>query len=381
MLDLAARAALRASGDVEPNPLVGCVLARPPVDERRRDDPGAWSILSIGHHRRFGGAHGEIDALRRCRDLGLNPAGAVAFVNLEPCNHHGKTPPCTSALIDARLREVVFAQADPHALAAGGAAALRAAGVLARRTDASPLARSLAEPFLRRWSARLPWVIAKWAATAEGSLVAPGGGPRRPISCPASLRRVHRLRARVDGVLIGVGTALADDPLLTARDTARIRRTARRIVLDSSLRLPPESELARTARGAPVELIGASGACERFPERAGELRARGVRIVEATAASGGAGLALQPILARLSSEGVHTLLVEPGPTLLRSLLADGLIDEAWVFLAGLAHDREGAIATAARTAPALADPSLFSLCAPRRSGADAFLTWRRPARA
>ena len=165
-LDLAARLALRAAGDVEPNPMVGAVLVR---DGR---------IIGMGHHRKFGGLHAEREALADCRRRAEAPRGATAYVTLEPCCHHGKQPPCTEALIEAGISRVVAARPDPNPISRGGANALQSVGIPCEFTAASPLATAISDPFVRGIMHGLPWVIAKWAQTADGRLVTRPGEPR-----------------------------------------------------------------------------------------------------------------------------------------------------------------------------------------------------------
>lgn len=338
MLDRAARAAWRAWGLAEPNPLVGCVIAR--GDE----------VLGIGHHRGFGGLHAEREALAACRRLGHDPAGATVYCTLEPCRHTGKQPPCTDALIDAGVAEVVYARPDPAPVSGGGAAVLRAAGIDARRSDASVLATRLSDPFVHRVRTGRPWVIAKWAQTLDGR-VATRTGESQWITGPTARRRVHRMRARVDAVLVGLGTVLADDPMLTARGVRRIRRVAARVVLDTDGRLPDDAALVRTAGQAPTVVVTASD--RAYPD--------GVRALRVGRGPGGVDLA--GTLARLSDEhGVASVLVEAGPRVLGSLLEADLVDEAFVHVAPMVlGDAEAMGAATGRVAPALADGRRFSV--------------------
>lgn len=293
MLTTAARLALRGAGDVEPNPMVGAVLVRDGV------------ILGMGHHRRFGGLHAEREALADCRRRGNDPRGSTAFVTLEPCCHHGKQPPCTDAMIEAGVARVVYARPDPHAVSGGGAGILRRAGIACELCEDSPLATRLSDPFVKRVTMGLPWVIAKWAQTPDGRLVTRPDEPRW-ISNQLSLRRVHRLRARVDAIVTGMGTVLADDPLLNARTARRLRRVAKRIVLAGRRPLPPDAKLARgEGAGEVIVLDGPTG-----------------------------GADLRAVLRVLADEhGVTNLLLECGPTLLGAFARAGLIDEAFVYAA------------------------------------------------
>ena len=366
-LDLAARLALRGLGRVEPNPLVGCVIVR---DGR---------VIGMGHHRRFGGPHAEIDAINDCLRRGGTPRGATVYVTLEPCNGTGRNPPCAGRLIELGVGEVVYACADPNPLKAGGADALRAAGIAARLSDASPAASALAAPFLLRMHEGRPWVIAKWAQTIDGR-IATRTGESKWISNEASRRRVHRLRARVDAVLTGIGTVIADDPMLTARGVP-LRRTAARVVVDTDLDLAPETLLARTAREVPTIV-----ACDRDLASSGftggarqRLEEAGVIVLGVPPDPGGRGLDLRAMLERLWKErSIATLMVEAGPGLLGSMCDADLIDEAVVYVAPMLLGDELAKGVAAgRLAESLSQARRFELIRTRRVGNDVELTYRR----
>lgn len=367
MLDMAASVARRAEGRVEPNPLVGCVITSP-------DDPEL--VIACGHHREFGGPHAEVDALRNAAQENEPVEGATVYVTLEPCAHHGKTPPCVEALIRARVGEVVIARRDPHPAARGGAEALRRAGVRVRFSDASTAATRLSDPFCTRVEKGRPWVIAKWAQTLDGR-VATRAGDSKWISGERSRALVHRWRGRVDAVLTGIGTVLADDPLLTARGAHRPRRVATRVVIDPSLRTPPGSNLAQTARDAPVMLLCSEEASAS--SRASALRGAGVE-VRAVGADGRdpARLDLAGALRWLAQDRACTnVLVESGPGLLSSLLRDGLVDEARVFVCPvLLGDREAPGAYDLGAVEALRDARRVDAVRMTRVGDDALLRFR-----
>lgn len=362
MLDLAARAALRAQGRVEPNPLVGCVIA---------DAEGR--VLAVGHHRRFGGPHAEAEALASARARGVNIRGATVYVTLEPCNHHGKTPPCARALIDAGVGEVVIAREDPHHLAKGGSAALRAAGIRVRLSTASDLATRLADPFITRATLDRPWVIAKWAQSVDGR-VATRAGDSKWISGERSRALVHRWRSRVDCVLTGAGTALADDPLLTARTPRPARRIPIRAVVDPSLRTSGESNLVRTARNVPLVLF--CGRDVATSPRADALRSAGATVVPLPGMDDGLDLAHG--LRWLASERDATnVLVEAGPRLVGSLLRQGLVDELRVFVAPiLLADAEALPPAFASPLDRIADAARLKPTLVKRIGEDTLLAFR-----
>lgn len=305
----------RGRGRVEPNPMVGCVLAR-----------GSRAI-SEGFHRRFGGPHAEVEALRSADE---SVRGATAYVTLEPCDHDGKTPPCTEALIASGIRQVVVAMKDPGAEVAGrGFRRLRAAGIDVRVGCLRREARALNAAYLTLVEQGRPRVLLKWAQSFDGRLTTPEGVSRR-ISGAAADRWVHRLRGRVDGIMIGVRTALADDPRLTARGVA-VRRVATRIVLDSHLRTDPNCKLVRSAGRIPTLIMTTRAALTECGVRAERLLDRHVRI-EGCRARGGR-VDLSDALRRLGAMGMSNVMVEGGATVLRELLARELADEAFVIVA------------------------------------------------
>ena len=243
----------RGRGFVEPNPMVGCVIVR------------GESIVGEGWHQRFGGPHAEIEALARA---GQAAAGATMYVTLEPCCHFGKTPPCTRAIIEAKIARVVIAQQDPFPeVHGGGVRELEAAGISLQQGVLAQAARHLNAAYLKLVTAHRPWVLAKWAMSLDGK-IATASGDSRWISNPLSRQKVHGLRGRVDAILVGRGTVEADDPLLLARPPGA--RTATRIVLDSRAAIAPESQLVRTARQAPVWVVASPDAPEGRRQRLAE---------------------------------------------------------------------------------------------------------------
>jgi diaminohydroxyphosphoribosylaminopyrimidine deaminase/5-amino-6-(5-phosphoribosylamino)uracil reductase len=321
MLRRAVLAGLRGRGNVEPNPCVGCVIGR--------EANGAVTVLTIGHHRHFGAAHAEVEALAECTQRGIDPRGATAWVTLEPCNHHGKTGPCTEALLAAGIARVVCARRDPNPVAAGGAEHLRAAGVRVDFIDDCEAALHLAEPWATRLATGLPWVIVKWAQTSDGYLALREGEPRW-ISSPASRRMVHRVRGRVDAILTGIGTVLADDPLLTVRGVTA-RRTPRRVVMDSRLRMPVDCRLVRSAGESPVLIATSDASLIERADHAAALRAAGVEVIGLPEEHGRVPIAL--VLRHLSvAHGAASVLVEAGPALISAVINADLADEMLVFV-------------------------------------------------
>jgi diaminohydroxyphosphoribosylaminopyrimidine deaminase / 5-amino-6-(5-phosphoribosylamino)uracil reductase len=298
-------------GAVEPNPMVGCVIAR-----------GA-EIIGEGWHRRFGGDHTEIEALRLA---GPRAEGATLYVTLEPCCHSGKTPPCTRAVLAARIGRVVAAMPDPFPEVAGrGIADLTAAGVEVELGAAAAEARRLNAPYLTLQAAGRPWIMAKWAMTLDGK-IATGTGESRWISGAASRQVVHALRGRVDAVMVGRETAERDDPLLTARPPGP--RTAVRIVLDGRASLSSTSQLARTARQTPVLVAAAPEAADRDRRR---LEQRGCEVLVCNGPTPAARLTW--LLEELGRRRMTNVLVEGGSRLFGSLLDGNLLDEVHIFIA------------------------------------------------
>jgi diaminohydroxyphosphoribosylaminopyrimidine deaminase/5-amino-6-(5-phosphoribosylamino)uracil reductase len=375
MLDLAARLALRAQGRVEPNPLVGCVIVK---DGR---------VIGAGHHHVFGGLHAEREALADCRRRGEDPAGATVYVTLEPCNARGKQPACVEALIEAKVLRVIAARPDPNPLKAGGAKRLREHGIELEFDGSSALAIGISDPFLKRVRSAgegvvLPWVVAKWAQTIDGRS-ATRTGESKWISSPASRVRVHRLRGRVDAILTGIGTVLADDPLLTVRSARRPRKTPIRVVADSDLDIPLDCELVRTAREIPTVVMCARelvAAGITAPRRA-KLMEAGVRVVGVRGPGmvGGRGLDLKELLHILATEhSCSTVMVEAGAGLVGSLLDQDLIDEAVVYIAPmLLGDELAKTVAVGRVADTLSNGRRFKLWRLKRVGDDVEITYRR----
>lgn len=301
----------QGEGWVEPNPMVGCLIVR---DDR---------VVAEGFHRRFGGPHAEIDALSKIHE---SLREATVYVTLEPCCHHGKTPPCSQALIAARPRRVVVALQDPFPqVAGGGLQQLREAGIEVTTGVLESECRELLAPYLKRVQTGKPWIIAKWAMSLDGR-IATRTGSSQWISNERSREVVHQLRGRVDGILVGSLTALHDNPLLTARPAGP--RTATRIVLDSKARLPLDSRLVQSIPQAPVLVVAGPEARETSLAK---LRAHGAEVLgyeDRDRAS-----RLQRLLAELGSRGMTNLLVEGGAEVLGCLADLDEIDEAWAFIA------------------------------------------------
>jgi len=315
---LALELAARGLGAVEPNPTVGAVIVR------------GGQELGRGWHGRFGGPHAEREALADAERAGRDVAGATMYVTLEPCSHHGKTPPCTDALIEAGIARVVVAMIDPDEQVAGrGAARLREAGIDVEVGLCEARARRLLGPYVKLRTRGRPWVICKWAQTGDGYLALPPGAGRW-VSGEASRRKVHVLRGYCDGICVGVGTVLADDPLLTRRGGAGRQPT--RIVLDSTLRTPPDCRLLASASAeAPVIVATTSGGPSGAPDRGAALRRAGAELLELPGCA--EGVDVPALLEELGRRRWTRLLVEGGANVLGSVIGSGLADELWAFVA------------------------------------------------
>lgn len=313
MMHRAIRLARRGEGYVEPNPMVGCVVTR------------GNRIIGEGYHRRFGGPHAEIEAIQKCPRA---PRGATFYVTLEPCCIRGKTPPCTEALIRIRPARVVISALDPNPKVNGrGVRQLRRAGIRVETGICKADGLELIAPFRTLMESGRPYVIAKWAQSLDGKL-ATRTGDSQWISGEKSRGLVHRLRARVDAILVGVQTVLCDNPRLTARGV-RIRRTARRVILDAGLRTPLNAEVVSDDHVGQT-IVFTAAACLKSP-RARKLRDRGVELAAVPSRRG--RLDIGHVLEFLAQRGATNVLVEGGPQVLAGFFAGGCVDEAWVFTA------------------------------------------------
>ncbi len=300
-LDLAAR----GWGHTAPNPMVGAVVVR----------DGA--VVGEGWHARYGDAHAEVVALR---SAGERARGATMYVSLEPCDHTGKTPPCTRAITDAGIARVVVAVRDPNPEARGGVERLRSAGVHVDVGVEEQAAREVNAPFFRSHEGDLPFTTLKLAMSLDGA-IADAQRSSGWLTGALARREVHRLRAGSDAVAVGIGTVLADNPMLTVRDWDAPRVAPRRVIFDSKLRTPLESALVRTATDVPTTIV----ARDAPNDRARAYEAAGVQLIVAqTAASA---------LRSLACSGVWSLLVEGGAGLAGALLQEGLVDRLVIFQA------------------------------------------------
>jgi diaminohydroxyphosphoribosylaminopyrimidine deaminase / 5-amino-6-(5-phosphoribosylamino)uracil reductase len=312
-LERAALAGRKGWGRVHPNPMVGCVL----VKEGR--------VVGEGHHAEYGGPHAEVNALV---EAGPEARGATAYVSLEPCNHQGKTPPCTQALLDAGVVRVVFGASDPGSESGGGAEALRSKGVEVVG-PVFPRARARRENpvFFHVRENSTPFVALKLAISLDG-MISERPGRRTDLSCPEALAEVHRLRAGFEGIMVGGRTALVDDPLLTVRGEVVPRKPPLRIVLDPDAMVPSTSALFRTTDEAPVLVFTG----ETAPmTNVGNLRDRGATVERIQGAP--EGLDLSVALAHIRELGIESVFCEGGGRLATSLLKGGYVGRLYYFVA------------------------------------------------
>lgn len=357
-LERALELAERGRGRTSPNPCVGAVVAR---GER---------VLGEGFHAAAGEPHAERVALAACD---ADPRGATLYVSLEPCCHEGRTPPCTDAILAAGIKRVVVASDDPTPKASGrGLAILRDEGVevVVAEGEIARRARLLNQPFRKHARTGRPHVTLKYAMTLDGA-VATRSGDSRWISGERSRELVHRWRAQSDALAIGIGTALADDPLLTARHPSAERQPVR-VVFDSEARLPPDSQLVRTIDQAPLILVVSRAAARPALQR---LEAAGVEVVVAAGENEPARVVAA--LEELGQRQIQSLLVEGGPRLAAAFLAAGEVDELRAFVAPLlVGDRESPGPLSGTGPEAIADAVRAELVALERIDDDVLIVAR-----
>ncbi len=347
----------RGLGRTWPNPAVGAVIVKDGI------------IVGRGWTQPGGRPHAEIEALRRA---GEAARGATLYVTLEPCSHYGKSPPCADAIIAGGVSRVVAALEDPNPEVAGaGHARLRAAGIAVDIGVGAEAARHDHAGHIRRMRDGRPHVILKLAVSADGKAGAPGRKPLA-ITGEAARERVHLLRAQSDAIMVGIGTALADDPMLTCRLPGMEKYSPVRVVLDSALRLPPGSRMARSARDVPVWAV-TGGEASRAAEDA--LLREGVTVLRAAQSDG--RLDLAAVLKLMGARGVTRLMVEGGPTLAAALLAADLIDEAVLFQSSKVVGTDGVDALTGLPLAALTQSPHLQCVMSEPVGADTRLVFER----
>ncbi|HKT72875.1 MAG TPA: bifunctional diaminohydroxyphosphoribosylaminopyrimidine deaminase/5-amino-6-(5-phosphoribosylamino)uracil reductase RibD [Steroidobacteraceae bacterium] len=309
-MGLALKLAERGLQSTHPNPRVGCVIAR------------GQHIIAEGWHERAGEAHAEIVALRAATE---SVEGATVYVTLEPCSHHGRTPPCANALVEARVGRVVLAVQDPNPRVSGqGAQILQRAGITVDSGLLESEAIQLNPGFMKRMREGIPWVQLKLAMSLDGR-TALASGASRWITGEAAREDVQRWRARSSAIMTGIGTVLSDDPRLDVRLAGEGRRQPIRVILDGSLRTPPQARLFTTG-GEVLIMTG-----NITNETAAALAERGARVEWMPGTDG--KLDLRAVLERLGELEVNELLVEAGATLAGQLISESLVDECLLYIA------------------------------------------------
>ncbi|KUK36385.1 MAG: diaminohydroxyphosphoribosylaminopyrimidine deaminase [Thermacetogenium sp.] len=302
-------------GKTSPNPMVGAVVVR--------DD----LIIGEGYHMKAGTPHAEVHALRAAGDLAK---GSTLYVTLEPCCHYGKTPPCTEAIIKAGIQKVVVATCDPNPLVAGkGIRSLKEAGIEVQVGIMEEEAQRLNEAFFKYIRTGLPYVVLKVAMSLDGK-IATCSGDSKWITGEKARLKVQHLRAESDAVMVGIGTVLADDPLLTVRLPGESKRPLR-VIVDSSLHLPVDSQLVQTAGEAPVVVAAVPGKYQKDKKLL--LEKRGVEVLDMPGEDG--MVSIEELLQELGRRGVMTLLLEGGATLNASALQADIVDKFVFFLSPL----------------------------------------------
>jgi diaminohydroxyphosphoribosylaminopyrimidine deaminase/5-amino-6-(5-phosphoribosylamino)uracil reductase len=352
-MDLARRLAERGRYTVAPNPLVGAVVAR------------AGTVISECWHARAGGYHAEIGALKGAREAAR---GATMYTTLEPCNHHGRTPPCTDAILRAGIARVVVGHLDPNPRMRGKSVEiLRKAGVEVEVLDDCTFERQN-EQFMHYMRTARPFVHLKLAATLDGRIAAAGGDSKWVTGKDARLR-AHELRAEAGAVLVGVGTVHADDPLLTARGLREEPPRITRVVLDPRLTIRSNSRLTRTASEAPVLIFSDE---EALDGREKELEALGVEVVGAPRSS--KGLHLLYVLQELGRRGIRGLLVEGGGETAARFVGGDLADKITLFYAPKLVGSEGVPMIGALRVTKMAEALRFSVSNVEKVGEDVAVT-------
>jgi len=319
-MERALRLAAETTALASPNPYVGCVIVR--------ED----QVLGEGAHLYDNYDHAEIVALKQAASRGLPVQGATAYVTLEPCSHHGRTGPCADALVAEGIARVVVATSDPNPLVSGrGLDKLRAAGIEVSVGVLQQQARDLNDAFAHFIRTTLPFVTLKAALSADGKLAPPSSSrlPNQPhwLTGPAARDEVQQLRHASDAILTGIGTVLADDPLLTDRTHAPRRRPLLRVVLDTHLRIPDTSQLLRAINRDLLLITGATAPAEKIDE----LRRNGVEVEIVPDHAG--HLALSSVLAKLAERKILSVLLEAGPRLNGAFLLQDLVDKVVLFQA------------------------------------------------
>lgn len=308
--------ARKGEGHTSPNPMVGCVVVK---DGR---------IISEGYHEKYGEFHAERNALTRCTE---DTAGADLYVTLEPCCHQGKTPPCTDIIIEKKIARVFVGSMDSNPLVAGkGVQILREHGIYVETGILEEECLKLNEVFYHYITTKTPFVVMKYAMTLDGK-IACATGDSKWVTGEIARTQVHRMRGRYRGIMVGIGTVLADDPMLNCRVEGGVDPV--RIICDSNLHIPTESQIVKTA--SDIETIVACSQealeSERKQEKIRRLKEAGIQII---GTEGAHGVNLVELMKKLGGQNIDSILLEGGGTLNASALEDGIVNKVYAYIAG-----------------------------------------------
>lgn len=308
--------ARKGEGHTSPNPMVGCVVVK---DGR---------IISEGYHEKYGEFHAERNALTRCTE---DTAGADLYVTLEPCCHQGKTPPCTDIIIEKKIARVFVGSMDSNPLVAGkGVQILRDHGIYVETGILDEECRKLNEVFYHYIATKTPFVVMKYAMTLDGK-IACATGDSKWVTGEIARTQVHRMRGRYRGIMVGIGTVLADDPMLNCRVEGGVDPV--RIICDSNLHIPTESQIVKTASGIETIVACSQEALEseRKQEKIRRLKEAGIQII---GTEGAHGVNLVELMKKLGEQNIDSILLEGGGTLNASALEDGIVNKVYAYIAG-----------------------------------------------
>lgn len=311
-MKMALTLAKKGQGYTSPNPMVGAVVVK------------GSKVIGSGYHQSFGEAHAEVNAIE---DAGSQAKGATLYVNLEPCNHIGKTPPCTLRILEAGIKRVVMAMEDPNTVAGGGADFLKAHRVEVLTGVCEAAAKKLNEAFIKYVSKKRPFVLLKCAATLDGR-IATRAGDSKWVTGDKARKFVHQLRHAVDAILVGIGTIHADDPRLTTRLDSDSGLDPVRIVLDTHLSISPDARILQLDSNSDTILVTGNTVTEVKKKRVVKA---GVRLMEQPVING--QIDLKSLMVRLGSMGITSLLIEGGSRVIASAIRSGIIDKALFFYA------------------------------------------------
>lgn len=304
------------AGYTSPNPMVGCVVVK---DGR---------IISEGYHQKYGEWHAERNALMNCKD---DTTGADLYVTLEPCCHYGKTPPCTEIIIEKKIARVFVGSLDSNPLVAGkGIAMLKEAGIAVETGILEDECRKLNEVFYYYIETKLPYVVMKYAMSLDGK-IACATGDSKWVTGETARRHVHELRRRYKGIMVGIGTVLADDPMLNCRTAKGVDPV--RIICDSNLRIPLRSQIVQTAGEIPTIVACEHSAFQkqRNQEKISALQDAGVQIIPT---EGAHGVNLKQLMQILGEQKIDSILLEGGGTVNASALEDGIVNKVYAYISG-----------------------------------------------